>query len=92
MLENINQYLNSYYNQYTNSENLMERYNNLKEYYERFDLSRYSLENIKNDINDKIQYNLDEINKVLNLIFILFLFYLLKDYFQYLMDKFINLI
>jgi|UniRef100_A0A6C0BTB8 hypothetical protein len=92
MFENINQYLNSYYNQYTNSENLMERYNNLKEYYERFNLSRYSLENIKNDINDKIQYNLDEINKVLNLIFILFLFYLLKDYFQYLMDKFINLI
>ena len=92
MFENINQYLNSYYNRYTNSENLMERYNNLKEYYERFDFSRYSLENIKNDINDKIQYNLDELNKIFNLIFILFIFYLLKDYFQYLMDKFINLI
>ncbi len=92
MFENITQYFNNYYDQYTNSENLMERYNNFKEYYERFDLSRYSLENIINDINDKIRYNLDEINKVLNLIFILFLFYILKDYFQYLMDKFINLI
>jgi hypothetical protein len=92
MFGNIYQDLNSYYDEYTNSQNLMTKYNDFKEYYERFDLSKYSLENIENDIYEKIQYNLDELNKILNLIFIILMFYLSKDYIFFLIQKFINLI
>lgn len=92
MFETIYQDLNSYYDEYTNSQNLMTKYNDFKEYYERFDLSKYSLENIENDIYEKIQYNLDELNKILNLIFIILMFYLSKDYIFFLIQKFINLI